>query len=264
MGKPFWCSADHRGTGAQEIPKGMDHTMDTRGTLTWTLGALLALTLAGCATRGEPPPGATAAASVPPAAAVEAVQPSPPRSSLTGSLWTAKNDSLFRDIKAHRIGDIVTIMVSEESEASKEATTSTSRAKELSGSGNFVGLGTSTKTILRPLNDTGYGFTFDNTFTGKGSTKKADSMTAYMTATVTDILPNGNLVIRGSRWTRVNDEMQQIILEGVIRPMDISRDNTILSQNIAEAKIFFVGKGPVTNHQKPGLLGQLLDVLLPF
>jgi len=182
----------------------------------------------------------------------------------TGSMWNARQESLFQDIKAHRVGDIVTIMVSEQSKASKEAATSTSRVREYNGEGYFMGLSTPSQTILQPVNKTGYGLSVDNTFTGKGSTKKADSMTAYMTATVTDILPNGNLVIRGSRWTKVNDELQQIVLEGVVRPMDITRDNTVLSQNIAEAKIFFVGKGPISRQQKPGLLGQILDMIVPF
>lgn len=187
-----------------------------------------------------------------------------PKPMPTGSLWNARHESLFQDIKAHRVGDIVTIMVSEQSRASKEAATSTSRVREYNGEGSFMGLSTPSQTILQPVNKTGYGLSFNNTFTGKGSTKKADSMTAYMTATVTDILPNGNLVIRGSRWTKVNDELQQIVLEGVVRPMDITRDNTVLSQNIAEAKIFFVGKGPISRQQKPGFLGQLLDMVLPF
>ncbi|WP_170161616.1 flagellar basal body L-ring protein FlgH [Desulfosoma caldarium] len=190
--------------------------------------------------------------------------PSQPKPVPTGSLWSARQESLFRDIKAHRVGDIVTIMVSEQSKASKQASTSTSRRSAWNGAGNFMGLSTPSKTILEPVNKTGYGLSFDSAFTGKGSTTKADSMTAYMTATVTEILPNGNLVIRGSRWTKVNDELQQIVLEGVVRPMDITRDNTVLSQNIAEAKIFFVGKGPVSRHQKPSLFGQLLDLILPF
>ena len=182
----------------------------------------------------------------------------------TGSLWSARNDSIFRDNKAHKVGDLVTIMVSEESQASKKAVTDTSREKEFTGSANFLGLATPGRTFVDQLNKTKYEFKFDNTFTGKASTQKSDSMTAYMTATVTEVLPNGNLVIRGSRWTKVNGELQQIILEGVIRPIDITRDNTVLSQNIAEAKIFFVGKGPVTNYQRPSLLGQLLDFLIPF
>lgn len=227
----------------------------------------------GCATPHNAVHDPSVASPLPPVPSPPALQqewPSPstdqaqPKPVPTGSLWSARQESLFQDIKAHRIGDIVTIMVSEQSRASKEAATSTSRVRELNGEGSFMGLSTPSKTILQPVNKTGYGLSFDSTFTGKGSTKKADSMTAYMTATVTDILPNGNLVIRGSRWTKVNDELQQIVLEGVVRPMDITRDNTVLSQNIAEAKIFFVGKGPISRHQKPGFLGQLLDMILPF
>ncbi len=206
-----------------------------------------------------PPPPPLQEQWVPPSTELAQSKPVP-----TGSLWNTRQESLFQDIKAHRVGDIVTIMVSEQSKASKEAATSTSRTRELTGEASFMGLSTPSQTILQPINKTGYGLNFDSTFAGKGSTKKADSMTAYMTATVTEILPNGNLVIRGSRWTKVNDELQQIVLEGVVRPMDITRDNTVLSQNIAEAKIFFVGKGPVSRHQKPGWLGQLLDTILPF
>ena len=99
---------------------------------------------------------------------------------------------------------------------------------------------------------------------GDGATSQTDSMTAYMTATVVDILPSGNFLIRGSRWTKVNDELQQIVLEGVIRPADINSNNTVLSQNVAEAKIFLLGKGPVTQYQKPGWLGQLWDFVSPF
>jgi flagellar L-ring protein precursor FlgH len=85
-----------------------------------------------------------------------------------------------------------------------------------------------------------------------------------VTATVVDVSPGGNLVIRGTRWTQVNNEMQQIVLEGVVRPTDVTRNNTVLSQNVGEAKIFFVGKGPLTQHQKPGWALQLFDLISPF
>lgn len=233
------------------------------------LWAALWIGVWGCATENQHVPASAANPPLPsPPPLQEEFSPSraaaQPKPVPTGSLWNARGESLFQDIKAHRVGDIVTIMVSEQSKASKEAATSTSRVREYNGEGSFMGLSTPSQTILQPVNKTGYGLSFDNTFTGKGSTKKADSMTAYMTATVTDILPNGNLVIRGSRWTKVNDELQQIVLEGVVRPMDITRDNTVLSQNIAEAKIFFVGKGPISRQQKPGILGQILDMVLPF
>ena len=109
-----------------------------------------------------------------------------------------------------------------------------------------------------------YNTSFNRTFTGTGSTSQAGSVTAYMTATVVSVLPNGNLVIRGTRWTKVNDELQQIVLEGVVRPVDISNTNTVLSQDVAEAKIFMLGKGPVAQYQKPGWLEQIWNVISPF
>jgi flagellar L-ring protein FlgH len=188
------------------------------------------------------------------------------REAPTGSLWAKNTGSFFQDIKAKKIGDILTITVSEESKGSKDATTATTRAKGYDGSASFAGVGAGAKAAT-PVGGATFGpykGTFSTDFTGSGSTSRTDSMTAYMTATVIDVLPNGNLVIRGSRWTKVNEEMQQTVLEGVVRPMDVTRNNTVLSQSIAEAKIFLVGKGMVTKQQKPGWLGQALDYVAPF
>lgn len=188
----------------------------------------------------------------------------PPQQVPGGSLWSEGNTSMFQDIKARRVGDILTITVSEVSKASKSASTNTSREKSMSGSMSFGGMTAGNKTVLDPVEFGGYDGTFGSGFKGTGSTSKADSMTAYMTATVVDVLPNGNLLIRGSRWTKVNNEMQQMVLEGVVRPNDITRNNAVLSQNIADAKIFFEGKGPVTRQQKPGWLLQFFDLVSPF
>lgn len=181
----------------------------------------------------------------------------------TGSLWTDTSSSLWKDVKACRVGDIVTITVSEQSQASKQSSTQTGKTKDFSGDFKFVGLTAGDKLVMDQGNF-GYKGKFDNQFQGNGVTSKADSMSTYMTATVVQVLPNGNLLIRGSRWTKVNDELQQIVLEGVVRPNDINRKNEVLSQNIADAKIFFTGKGPVTAQQKPGWLLQFLDVVNPF
>lgn len=187
------------------------------------------------------------------------------REAPSGSLWSENSGSLYQDIKAKRVGDIVTITVSEESKGTKQAATNTNKDKSLEGSMKFTGF--ATNGMSSPVGGFTFGpyqGSFKNDFTGKGTTTRTDSISAYMTATVVDVLPNGNLVIRGSRWTKVNDEMQQTILEGVVRPSDITRNNTVLSQNIADAKIFLVGKGPVSNQQKPGWLGQIIDAILPF
>lgn len=195
-------------------------------------------------------------------------EPGPKPASLapTGSLWGPAGGSLFADLKAAKVGDVITITITEESKASKAATTTAARDKNFSGQFNFSGVGVGSN-VGSPKGAVALGpyeGKFSNSFKGDGATSKTDSMSAYMTATVVDVLPNGNLLVRGSRWTKVNDEMQQLILEGIVRPVDINRNNSVLSQNVAEAKIFLVGKGPVTQHQKPGWLGQLLDFVSPF
>jgi flagellar L-ring protein FlgH len=225
--------------------------------------------LAGCVTTPAASPPITMAPVPPPMvqAQMMPVQMKDTREASTGSIWNANATSLFEDHKARKVGDILTITVVEESKGTKEASTKANRDKSLEGSASFAGVtagNSGTSTPIGAFTFGPYQGSFKNDFSGKGSTSRTDSLTAYMTASVVDILPNGNLLIRGSRWTKVNDEMQQTVLEGIVRPIDISRNNTIQSQNIAEAKIFMVGKGPVSKHQKPGWLSQVIDAVLPF
>jgi len=232
----------------------------------------LCAAIAGCASMSTAPPPATTAVQPPPEAPqpplVTASPNAPPAAATapqpTGSLWHESNGSLFGDIKAKNIGDVVTITVVEQSTGSKQAATNTNRNSNLSGSFKFDGVTTGGAANAGALSFGPYEAQFSNSFKGSGTTSRTDSMAAYMTATVVDRLPNGNLVIRGSRWTKVNNDMQQIILEGVIRPVDVTRNNTVLSQNIADAKIFLVGKGPLAKQQKPGWLGQIVDFISPF
>lgn len=242
------------------------------GKMPWVMSVMILIVLAlpGCAT--DKPSKTTAAPpmmppkqySTAPSVPFPEAGPQPASLAPTGSLWAPSGGSLCADIKANKIGDVVTITISEQSNASKAASTSATREKDLSGQFSFGGVGVNGGPQKGAVNLGAYNGKFTNGFTGSGATTQADSMTAYMTATVVDVLPNGNMVIRGSRWTKVNDEMQQTILEGIVRPADITRNNTVLSQNVAEAKIFLVGKGPVAQHQKPGWLGQLMDIVSPF
>lgn len=231
---------------------------------------LVVLALSGCAAMKQ-----DKAAAAPPVAPPKQLasapiiplpEPGPQPASMapTGSLWEPSSGSLYADVRASKIGDVLTITISEQSTGSKAATTTTSKNKQFTGQFTFGGLGINGGTQKGAVNLGPYNGQFSNAFTGNGQTTQADSMTAYMTATVVDVLPNGNMVIRGSRWTKLNDSLQQIILEGVVRPADVTRTNTVLSQNVAEAKIFLVGKGPVAQQQKPGWLGHLLDIVSPF
>lgn len=182
----------------------------------------------------------------------------------SGSLWNPLSESLFKDIKAHKIGDIITITISEEADASGEAETETERTHNWTGNLSASNAAIGGKNLLGGSSSFSYGAEFGRGHKGSGRTSRTNSVTAYMSATVIDVLPNGNLVIRGSRWIKVNDEMHQIVLEGVVRPVDIMRDNAVLSQKIADAKIFVVGKGPLSRQQKPGWLGQIIDLLFPL
>jgi flagellar L-ring protein precursor FlgH len=182
----------------------------------------------------------------------------------SGSIWTNQSGSLYQDIKARNVGDIVTITVSESADASEEATTETKRSHDWGGSISASNPAVAGKNLLGGATALDYSAQFGRGNKGSGKTTRTNTVKAYMTATVVDVLPNGNLVIRGSRWGKVNDELHQIVLEGVIRPVDISRNNTVMSQNIADAKIFIVGKGPVSRQQRPGWLGQIIDLLFPF
>lgn len=223
--------------------------------------------LSGCATvKPDKTPAAPLMKQVanPPSIHIPEPGPQPTTLAPTGSLWEPSMGSLYADVRAGKIGDVVTITISEQSTGSKAATTTNSKNKQFSGQFTFGGMGIGSSAQKGAVNLGPYNGNFTNAFTGSGQTTQADSITAYMTATVIDVLPNGNLVIRGSRWTKLNDSMQQIVLEGVVRPSDISRNNTVLSQNVAEAKIFLVGKGPVAQQTKPGWLGQVLDFVSPF
>ncbi len=233
--------------------------------------ALLVLILSGCATMQSNKAGAASSNAPKPVLSPKSLPlpeagPQPASLAPTGSLWAPASGSLFADLKASKVGDIVTITVSETSTGSKASATSNSKAQSFTGSFTFGGIGVGSG-VSNPKGAVSFGpynGAFNKTFAGTGATSQTDSMTAYMTATVIDVLPSGNFLIRGSRWTKVNDELQQIVLEGVIRPADINTNNTVLSQNVAEAKIYLLGKGPVTQYQKPGWLGRVWDFISPF
>lgn len=215
-------------------------------------------TLAPPSLTPSPPPSSSQVSPPPTSSNIQPLAP------LSGSLWNNQVVSLYRDIKARNIGDVITITVSESADASEEASTETSRSHNWGGKLNASNPAVAGKNLLGGSTSMDYGAEFGRGLKGSGKTTRTNTVRAYMTATVVDILPNGNLVIRGSRWVKVNDELHQIVLEGVVRPTDISRNNTILSQNIADAKIYIVGKGPVSRQQRPGWLGQIIDLLFPF
>ncbi|MFH1148683.1 MAG: flagellar basal body L-ring protein FlgH [Pseudomonadota bacterium] len=170
------------------------------------------------------------------------------------------------DFRARGIGDIVMVNVVETSSGSKKASTKTSRSTDVEG-GVTALLG-----FDKALEDKNSRFSADtmiagsikNDFDGSGSTSRNSSVTASISCRVVTVMPNGDLMISGSREIRVNNENQFMVLTGVIRPQDIAADNTILSSYIADARIVYNGRGVLSEKQSPGWLGRILDYVWPL
>jgi flagellar L-ring protein precursor FlgH len=192
-------------------------------------------------------------------------QPQAPRASYAnGSIWQESSSSHAEDFKARRRGDIVTVVIAEQASASKEATTGTKRATGISAAiPNFMGIETTALANYLNLNNL-VNATTSSKYDGSGSTTRKDVLSATVSARVVDVLPNGNLRIEGQRSVRVNNEDQVMMLEGTVRPRDISQDNMISSAMIADARITYSGNGIITDRQQPGWLMNLVDKVWPF
>jgi flagellar L-ring protein precursor FlgH len=181
------------------------------------------------------------------------------------SLWRNGSRSFFKDQRAHQVGDVLTVTVNITDQANFANETQRSRAaKDDSGITDFVGsktLGAQAQKILP-----GRILTTDSTssYDGKGTIQRQESLQTNVAAVVTQVLPNGNLVVEGKQEIRVNFEMRELIVAGIVRPEDIQSDNTIDSTKIAEARIAYGGRGQIMDVQQPRYGSQLMDVVLPF
>ena len=185
-----------------------------------------------------------------------------------GSLWRENNQSMFADRKAHDVGDIVTVIISEKASASKEATTSTSRSSNMTASiPNFFGLENDKlwATSHNPVDlENLVKADFANGFDGTGSTTRKEDLNAFLTTQVVGRYPNGQLKIRGGKEVMVNDEVQIIYLTGIVRPVDITSANTVNSYKILNARISYTGNGAISDKQQPGWAMRMLDYAWPF
>jgi flagellar L-ring protein FlgH len=180
------------------------------------------------------------------------------------SLWRNGSRAFFKDQRAHQVGDLLTVTVNITDQANFANETQRSRSgKEDSGVTDFIGSKTITQTNkILP----GRLLTEDSSSSsdGKGSIQRSESLTTNVAAVVTQVLPNGNLVVEGKQEIRVNFEIRELIVAGVVRPEDIQSDNTIDSSKIAQARISYGGRGQITDVQQPRYGQQVMDILLPF
>lgn len=174
-----------------------------------------------------------------------------------GSIYQAGLDMhLFEDIKAGRIGDILTVRLVEQTAASKNSATSTSKSTEATLANPTV-LG---RPITRggvPLFDGSLGG--DSSFDGSGSSSQSNSLVGDITVTVIDRYPNGNLLIRGEKWVTLNQGKEFIQLSGIIRPFDIGPDNAVLSSKVADAQITYSSKGVLASANRMGFISRFFN-----
>lgn len=197
---------------------------------------------------------------------VQMPMPKPEQASYNAnSLWRNGSRAFFKDQRAARIGDLLTVTVNITDKANIANETQRSRSnKEDSGITDFIGsktLGAGAQNILP-----GRILTADSTTSsdGKGSVNRQEALQTNVAAVVTQVLPNGNLVVEGKQEIRVNFEIRELIVAGIVRPEDIQSDNTIDSSKIAQARIAYGGRGQITDMQQPRYGQQVMDILLPF
>ncbi len=174
------------------------------------------------------------------------------------SLWNGTNGNIYAPVRAYKTGDLLTILISEQTIASNIGDTRSDKRSDVDFGVDFNTQTTQTPAAGGQLDFTGKG---NNRFNGKGRTTRSTQFNTRMTAEVVEVRPNGDLLVVGKRTIQINAETETLKISGVVRPGDISADNTIVSTQIAQANIYLDGKGTVSNPQKPGLLSNMFNFL---
>lgn len=194
----------------------------------------------------------------PPALHYSSFPPVPRQASL--SLWDDGRSNLFRDASAKRVGDLVTINILINDKAQLGNSSDRSKEAKVKNTFDFVAslFGAS------PAGSSALNIESTSSSKGSGNIDRSEKIQFTIAAVVTDVLPNGNLVINGSQEFRVNFELRQIEIGGIVRPNDITRENTVAYDKIAEARISYGGRGRQSEVQQPNVVHQLYDIATPF
>jgi flagellar L-ring protein precursor FlgH len=188
----------------------------------------------------------------------------PPAAEATpGAIYQSGREvAWLEDLKAHRVGDIITIRLREATQASKSSSTKTKKDTAVTNAGpTLLGRGVTlngTPLLSNSLDGS-------QQFQGEGSSSQSNSLDGSITVTVVERLPNGNLVIQGDKWLTLNQGDEFIRIRGVVRPFDVGTDNTVTSDKIANARISYSGRGSVSNSNRAGWLARFFSSpLMPF
>ncbi len=191
------------------------------------------------------------------------VSPPPPQQ---GAIFQAGYGlALYEDIRAHQVGDILTVVLSENTNASKQASTSTAKDSNIDIANPVLLGGQLSFGLPRPFNSSLKSRTLEtsvdnsSSFDGEGDSAQSNSLTGSVTVTVAEVLPNGNLVVQGQKHMTINQGDEFVRFSGIVRPSDINPDNTVLSTKVANARIAYVGEGMVADANSQGWLGRFFN-----
>ncbi len=183
------------------------------------------------------------------------------------SLWNPGSRSFFRDQRARSVGDILKVVVTIQDSAKLDNKTEVKRNDNAStGVPNFLGIESNLNKVLpNAVNPSKLiGVTSTDTNKGEGKIDRKETINTTIAATVVKILSNNNLIIKGSQEVRVNYEVREVTIEGIVRPEDISAQNSVTLDQIAEARVSYGGQGNVSDYQQPRYGKQVLDIISPF
>lgn len=189
------------------------------------------------------------------------------RTRAPNSLWRHGARAFFKDQRAMRVGDLVTVLISIKDEATLDNKTTHNRTNTTDSSvSSFLGYETSLSRVLPETVNPGSLIDIDSATanTGTGSIARKEAIDLKVAAVITQKLPNGNLVVLGRQEVRVNFEVRQLQIAGILRPEDITAENTVSSEKIAEARISYGGKGHISDLQQPRYGQQVYDIIWPF
>lgn len=174
-----------------------------------------------------------------------------------GAIFQASyGTGLFEDYKARRVGDVLTVLLAERTQARKSANTSSSKDSSVQIDPPTIFGGDVTVDGRQIFHNSIQG---SRSFDGRGNSAQSNQLDGYITVTVADVMPNGNLVVQGEKWIRINQGEEYIRLRGIVRPVDVRADNTVLSTQIANAQVAYGGSGTLADSNNPGWLTRFFN-----
>lgn len=181
------------------------------------------------------------------------------------SLWDANSKSMFADRRATQVGDILNVLIQESNTANRQNSTKTSKSSSIDASiQSFFYAPAASKLLTKGGTLPALKTSSDQSFDGGGQINNSEKISARIAVRIIDTLPNGNLVIEGTRKVAFSGETQDAVLRGVVRVEDVMANNTIYSYSIADATIKYVSTGTISDNQKKGWFTRIFEKVTPF